>query len=128
MTFDTLNIYTTPDDYYALIGDNLNMILQGSSMDNSKAAERYIYQIERSLISKLTVNYNFTESMITANEHVLKLWKQAIIYQVEHFVESGFFSAKDLGLETSGELNSWLLETSRNFLRQAGLMNIVRYH
>lgn len=121
-----LKTYTTPDDYESVILINLNLELKGSSDHPEKDAQAILFRVERNIISYLTANYNFNESMIEKNEKTLYNFKLATIYQTEYFLKNGIESPTAID-EYAGQKRIFLCDTAIQLLRAVGMMNLRSY-
>lgn len=122
-----LTTITTPQDYEDLTGDNLELLLKGSSFaQDNKNAQRLLYRVEFNVINHIKQPcYNFNDEMLNnLKDKKLDKFKSAIVYETEFFIQEGIESPREVGEYIQDHPTNWLCAATENALRDLGFLTI----
>ena len=118
---------TTPQDYEDLTGDNLELVLKGSSFArDNKNGQRLLYRVEFNVINHIKQPcYIYNDEMLNnLTGKNLDKFKSAIVYETEFFIQEGIESPKEVGEYIDNHPTRWLCATTENALRELGFLTI----
>lgn len=95
MAYSATTTYVTKDDYYNFTGIDLDIELKSANTDNPTAAARiFIRRVTNWFYNKLQSDFTIEDDNWDDD-----IFKQAILYQMEHIIDKGTWIIADSAYE-----------------------------
>jgi hypothetical protein len=95
MAYSSTTTYVTKDDYFNFTGIDLDFELKSANSDNpTKMAEIFIRRVTNWLYNKLKSDFTIEDDNWDDD-----VFKQAILYQMEHIIDKGEWKLSDQAWE-----------------------------